>query len=734
MSATAGSPATAADAFTAPEYRIEGRDKVTGTAQYSADFAKPGMLWAAFLSSPVAHARIASIDTAAAREMPGVYAVLTGADIGEHYFGRALCDWPVLAVDRVLFIGQYVAAAAAETREQAEAAVRAIDVAYAELPVIFEPHEALADGALVLHEHPEKYPFLYGNRPPVPHPNVQGHVAIAKGDLAAGFAAADRSFEHRFTTPRYHGGYIEPHSTLVWIADDGILHVVSSNKAPFALRGQMAAATGLPPESIVVEQAYIGGDFGAKGLSVDEFPCYYLARATKRPVKFMRSYLDDLQSTNVRHAAEIRVTSGVTADGRFTALDVEALLNGGAFGAGKPVPTMVPGTPPKLPYRVPNGRVTVSAVYTNTVPAGHVRAPADVQIFFAIESHIDMVARELGIDPLEFRLRNAIRGDESDIDGGVYREPRAVDVLERLREVSAWGTPLPAGHGRGISLGARHIGHGRASLVLKLERGGTIRIRTTMTDQGVGALTMIQRVVARALGLETGRIAVVSMPTDAAPMDMGPGASRVTHVTGQAALDAAAKLRVQLETAGWSGAATDWDAAVRRLLGEAESLEITGSHDGFPKAGEPEFHNFSAYMAEVSVDHETGALTLHDVVYVVDVGTIVNPVAHRGQIDGGFIFGLGHTLTEELVLEDGKITNLSLGEYKLPCQRDAPPFRVVQIDEPVGPGPYGAKAAGEISTSGVPAAIANAVAAACGARITTLPITAERIYAALRAG
>ena len=358
-----------ADRFHADEERYDGRIKVVGEAQYTADFAMPGMLWAAFVPSTMAHARIVSIDTKAARKMPGVHTVLTGADIGERYFGRRLCDWPVLSIDRVRFIGEYVVAVAADTPEIAAAAAASVEIVYDELPGLFDSEAALADDALVLHEHPEKYPFMFPKRPQHPHPNIQGRVISTVGDdVDAALAAADRVFEYTFTTPRYHGGYIEPRATLVWI-ENAVVHVVSTNKSPFGLREQLATTTGLPKEQIVVHPSYIGGDFGAKGLSVEEFPCYYLAQATGRPIKFVRAYVDDIRSTTVRHASKVTVRYGVSSNGKFTALDVRALYDGGAYAAGKVIPTLVPGADTKSPYGIPHQRFERSAFIPTRFPA-----------------------------------------------------------------------------------------------------------------------------------------------------------------------------------------------------------------------------------------------------------------------------------------------------------------------------------------------------------------------------
>ena len=742
-----------AERFGTDEERYDGRIKVSGEAQYTADFTMPGMLWAAFVPSVMAHARIVSIDAKAAREMPGVHAVLTGADIGERFFGRRLCDWPVLSIDRVRFIGEYVVAVAAETPAIAQAAAATIEIEYEELPGLFDTEAALADDALVLHEHPEKYPFMFPKRPEHPHPNIQGRVISTLGDAERALAAADRVFEYTFTTPRYHGGYIEPRATLVWIDGAGIVHVITTNKSPFGLREQLSTTTGLPKEQIIVHPSYIGGDFGAKGLSVEEFPCFYLAQATGRPVKFVRAYVDDIRSTNVRHASKVTVRLGVSANGKFTALDVRALYDGGAYAAGKVIPTLVPGPDTKSPYGIPDQRFERLTVYTNSVPGGFMRAPGDVQITFAMESAVDLIAAELGVDALDLRMLNSVRAGDTDIEHHPFLEPRGVEVLETLQRESAWGAPLPPGRGIGLSFAVRHIGAGKTSLAMRANADGSIEAFTGSVEQGMGMLTVVQRVVAAELGIDDALVRPSRGSTEAVPFDPGVGASRTTHIVGQAARNAAEQLRADLEVvaareaqrsaeplrlqdgafvAADGAALVTWHSAMAALVREKGDDHVyVGVYDGEHEHGVPEYNDFAGYAIDVSVDTETGTVTINDVVFVADVGTVINPVAHRGQVDGGFVMGLGHAAMEELVVEEGRITNLSFADYKMPTQMDMPPFRVFLLESDAGPGPFGARAVGEINTAGVGPALANAVHAACGVRIPTLPVTAERVYAAL---
>jgi CO/xanthine dehydrogenase Mo-binding subunit len=420
-------------------------------------------------------------------------------------------------------------------------------------------------------------------------------------------------------------------------------------------------------------------------------------------------------------------------DGTIVAQDVDVLFDGGAYAAGKPIPTLLPGLNPKLPYRFPAFRLTRTCVYTNTIPGCFIRSPGDVQIMFALESAMDMVARDTGLDPIDLRRRNAVVDGDRDIQGHVILEPRAAEVLDRLEAETAWRTPLPPGRGRGMAFTLRHIGNGTAHAQLVVRRNGDVLVRTGTTEQGMGILTVLQRVVATELGLPFERVRAERGATDVAGADPGVGSSRTTHISGGAALDACRRLRERLAEAA-EGARLDWDRNVAALLaGADDELVVTGTYEAPDDPSIPEYNDFVAYAVEVTVDRDTCAFTIDDVVLVTDVGTILNPVAHRGQIDGGFVYGLGAAVTEELRVEDGRITNLSFADYKLPTMRDIPPFRVALIHTGTGPGPFGARAVGELNLSGVGPAIANAVADAVGARITTLPITAERIHAALAA-
>jgi CO/xanthine dehydrogenase Mo-binding subunit len=721
---------------------------VSGQAKYTADVTRPDCLWAAFAISPYAHANIVRIDTSAARAVPGVKAVLTGADIGDVRHGRMISDWSVLAYKKVVYIGDRVAAVAAQTREAAQAAARLIEVEYEELPAVLDPMHALDADAPVIHPDLESYAFNSNTRPARRHLNQQGGNVIRRGsdaELDATFARAHRVFEHSYATPRQHCGYLEPRSTLVWIDDDGTIHVVTPNKAPFRLRDYLAVMSGTPREKIVVESVFIGGDFGGKGLTVDEFPCYFLARATGRPVRSVSTYVDELQNGTARHPANITLRTAVDRDGTFLAHHSLVTFNGGAYAGGKPGNLLLPGQLgySTVGYRIPSVRLDIDVVYTNTTPSAHMRAPSDVQIFWAWEQHVEEIAAGLGMNSLALRLRNVVdEGDRSVSDEPLYK-PAGRAVLQTLAsELERHGSP-PSGTGRGISFVCRHTGGGKTAIKASLKASGAVDVIIGAPDQGGGAFTVVRRIMAGILGIAPEKVAVRRGSSAEAAQDPGTGASRVTHIVGQAAIAAAnallAEISERTSTMFEDGVFVDthglrpsFETVAAQACAQGP-IDVVGAYDGTHEGDHPADYSFSGYAIDVRVDEETGAFEIVDTLFVVDAGAIINPIAHQGQIDGGFVYGLGGAMMEEMPIdESGKIATLSLGEYKLPTIADLPPpFRTVIVPSE-GQGPYGAKMAGELSNSGVAPALINAIHNAAGVRLAEFPITSERVFEALR--
>jgi putative selenate reductase molybdopterin-binding subunit len=711
-----------------PIGRLDGVEKVTGAARYSGDMTLPGVVWGKALRSPLPHARILRIDTSRAKALPGVLAVLTAQDLPDILVGRRMFDMPMLARDRVRFVGEKVAVVAAVDPDIAEEALALIDVEYEDLPAVFDPVEAIKVGAPILHENPAAYEGAPSERP---HPNVQSVLRFKLGDVQASFGEADRIFEHTFRTQLDHQGYLEPHAGVVAIDDDGRVQVWASNKMPFRLKELLSHALRLPPERIRVNLTPIGGDFGGKGSLMDLPLAYHLSRVTGRPVRMLMRYTEELMAGNPRHPAVITMRTGVKKDGRIVARQVKALFNSGAYAAFKPAPSVnLGGTSMGAGvYRIPNLLIEAFCVYSNNIPCGHARSPGEPQMVFAGESHMDMIARELALDPADIRRRNLLRDGDHLANGHHLEHVRAGDTLEAALKASHWAEPKPGPWiGRGMAMTHRHIGVGFTNARVRLE---TVTLSIALPDTGTGAHLVLRQVVAEVLGLSLDEVEIEVANTDDFTTDSGVGGSRVTHTGGRAAYHAAEKLKAQIETeATKHGIPPGSLAAIARAAAkDGRTLEASHFYDAKTHAA---VTSFTAQVAEVAVDPATGQVTVRHFTTAHDVGTIINPIGHQGQIEGGLVQGLGFALIEEMKTEDGRISTLSLGDFKIPTIQDIPPLTTVILQDQVGPGPFNAKAIGEGSISAVAPAVANAVADACGVRILDLPITAEKVFFALR--
>jgi len=737
-----------------PVGRVEGPAKVTGTATYSADIRLPGMIWGKALRSPLPHARIVRIDTSAAERLPGVLDVLTAKDLPDLLIGRRVYDMPVLARDRVRFIGEKVAIVAAEDPDVAEEALGSVEVDYEELPTVFDAQEAMQADAPLLHPQYRLYPHA-----PAKYfsdlPNVHSHVTWELGDLEQGFAAAAQVFEHTFTTHYVHQGYIEPHASVVAIESDGRAHVWLSNKMPFRTWELLADAVQIPQEQILVHLTPIGGDFGGKGSLMDLPLCYHLARRTGRPVKMVMTYTEELMAGNPRHPTTIVLRTGVTREGTIVAREAKVIFNSGAYAAFKPTPVVnITGASQAADaYGIPNIRIDAYSVYTNCVPAGHMRAPGDPQVTFAVESAMDMMAEALGLDPLEFRRRNLLKNGDRLPSGHPVEHVKVKETLEAAAHASRWGQSKPRPHvGRGLAVSHRHIGIGDANAQITVEGDGAVTLLTATPDTGTGSHTVLRQIVAETLSLPIEQVRVQVATTDVFDTDSGAGGSRVTHVAGQATYQAAQELKglihavaaqllgCQPHEVTLSGARCAVAANSERSLSLADVARAALAHErplGVQKAYRvaeyPHMTGFTAQAVELEVDPETGQMTLLDVVTAHDVGTIINPLGHQGQIEGGLIQGIGFGMIEEMRAEEGRVSTLSLGDYKIPNIKDIPPLQTVLVQEARGPVPFQGKSIGESSVTPITAAIANALYDAVGVPICDLPITAEKVYQALQA-
>jgi CO/xanthine dehydrogenase Mo-binding subunit len=733
--------------------RIEGVGKVTGQTQYAADLKLDGLLWAKVLRASVPHARIVKIDAAGAKALKGVRAVLTGVDVEGIYVGTRVKDQPVLAYGKVRMVGDAVAAVAADTEEIAEEAIGLIDVQYEELPFIDDPVEALKPSAPLIHEDRGKYK----NAPKLPEGvsphNLQSYVRWKNGDVDAGFAQAARVFEHTFRTPLSHHGYIEPCACTVQVHEDGRVEVWAANKGPWGLREQMAEDFGVPQEKIKIHIVHVGGDFGAKASLIDVPIAYHLAKATKRPVKLVFDYADELLAGGHRHPSTIMLKTGVAADGTLLAAKADIYFSGGAYGSQKANPqvTVLGGRRLASMYRCPAIDVQTFCAYTNHVPCTQTRTPGSPQVVFAFESQMDIIARELGIEPLELRRKNILHDGDTNPMGEKWSNILMGEVLERVVKASGWKKGgVKKNRGWGIALYDRGTPEGKASSALILSAGGKVDILTGVPDVGPGYYTVSQQMVCEILGLPPERVGVLYKDTDSLPFDPGTGGSKQTNTSGHAVYQSAREVREKLVA-----------LAARELGCKPEEIQQQGEKLAGPdkrsttttkmidlmvaENGGPVFHltnfvpkdmpkvtGFAAQVAEIEVDPATGAVTVLRLTSAHDTGTVLNHLTLTGQIDGGVITGLGFALMEENLLVDGKITTLTLGESKLPSIADVPPLTTVLVESPTGPTPFGGKAIAENPNVPTAAAIANAIADACGVRLFSLPITAEKIYQELQ--
>ncbi len=733
-------------------YRVIGRPvpktdvqgKTTGAALYAIDAQAPGMLWAKLLRSPVPHARIVRIDASKAAQSPGVRLVLTGADTPDVLYGRRYRDLPVLARDVVRFIGDRVAAVAGDDEESVERALQLIEVEYEELPAVFDPVEALGEAAPVIHPAAQSY-FGYevgeGR-----HLNVLAHDVHEKGDVEAGFATADVIVEHTFSVPRTHQAYIEPHCAFAIVDEDGVLQMWAPNKNPHGIRNAIAMAVGLPPEKVVLNPVQVGGDFGGKGATLEEPIVGLLAMRTGKPVKMVMDHPEELTAAAPRHAGVMTLKTGVKRTGEIVAHSMRGVFDSGGYGGVRPGAPLGGAAHGAGLYKCDNARSEVLRVYTNNLPGGQARAPGEPQGFFAGESHIDLVARAIDMDPAEFRLRNVIREGDTTMAGDRLERIRAKETLEAALREADYYSPKPPGVGRGVAMAFRGTGTGESAARITLLPNGDVVIGTPVFEQGTGTYTIARQVVAEELGLDPEELRIELLDTAHSPFDSGIGGSRGTNIVTGSMYGAAQAVKREMgelaaEALGWPSGDVDIAGrdVVHRSSGERRSWPELLAKLGRPLSAESTFSaerapvtGFVAQVAETRVDPDTGQVELRKLTTAHDVGRIINPIGHQGQINGGVMQGVGYGLMEEVVVEGGKVATTSFADFKIPNIEDIPELRTVLLDPEQGVGPYGIKGIGENPLTPVAPAIANAVEDAIGVRVSDLPVSAEKVYAALR--
>jgi CO/xanthine dehydrogenase Mo-binding subunit/aerobic-type carbon monoxide dehydrogenase small subunit (CoxS/CutS family) len=746
--------------------RPDAMEKVTGEAVYTDDLNFDGMLYGAVKRAEVPHAIVRKISTETARALPGVAAILTADDIpGEHNHGLVIFDWPSLVGvgERVRYVGDAIAIVAAETQEMAVEAAGRIEVQFEKLPVVSDPVQARRSDAPILHENG----------------NLLKHIKVRKGDVKRGFTDADVILEHVFHTPILEHAFLEPECSIAVPKPDGRMDIYVGSQIPYADRNQVALALGWPDERVRVIGQLMGGGFGGKEDITGQIHSALLANRTKKPVKLLFDRHESLLVHPKRHATQIRIKIGAKRDGRLTAVETELHGDTGAYASlGEKVMTRAT-THSAGPYEAPHVRADCYAMYTNNPPAGAFRGFGVTQSAFAVESMMDMLAAELGLDRVELRRMNALRVGSITNTGQELRESvglrECIDKAEaemlRLSRDEAPGCPPFKSHlvpgsphlrrAWGFAVAFKNTGLGggapdKSGAEVQLYPDGMLEVRTSAAELGQGLVTVLRMIVAQEFSLPPERVRVLVMDTDLTP-DGGPTtASRQTYVTGNAARLAAQSLRQAIS----SFLAEKYDLAPDRIRFN-EGLAQVGDHalplgdvaadmnsagqqaralyeywapQTLPLGRGGDMHfafAFAAQAAEVEVNTLTGEVRVVRLISANDVGTAINPLGLKGQIEGGAMMGLGNALTEHYIVEEGRVITDRLARYRIPSIVHTPEIISIIVEHPTKDGPYGAKGIGEIVSIPTTPAITNGIYNAVGVRVDTLPVDQELIARAL---
>ncbi len=748
-----------------PARKVDGLAKATGTAVYTDDIQLPGMLHAKTLRSPHKHARIVSIDASRALALPGVHAVITGQDLPIKY---GVIPWTpdenALAVDKVRFIGDEVAAVAAIDEDTALAALDLIDVQYEVLPAFLDPRESLEKG----HSAPI-HTSKKGD-------NVSKHVRLDFGDVDGAFDSAEIVLEGEY---RFHGsthGAIEPHCAVARYDADGNLTLWSSTQITHYVHRAISSVLELAPERIRVIQPCLGGAFGGKSDPFSlEFCVAKLAMVTGRPVKMLWTREEVFYAHRGRHPMQLRYRTAAKSDGTITGVDAKILIDGGSYSSFGLVTTYYSGQLLTGPYAFPSYRFDSTRVFTNKPPCGPKRGHGSVQPRFAFEVQLDELAHRLGIDPIELRRKNFLGAHTKTVNGQRVTSNGFLECLALVERASGWRErygKLPRGRGLGVA-GSMYISGTnypiypndmpQAGIQLKADRSGLVTVFTGGNDIGQGSNTVVATIVAEELGMDVRNVRVVAADTDLCPVDLGAYSSRVTFMVGNATIDAARKLREKVVTTlaeTWNvdrkrvrlmgGKAFDLEDASRVLttreafqLTEArfDTLGSTGSYNTPTLGGDyrggtigaSPAYSFTAHVVEVNVDEETGRVTVEKVWCAHDCGRALNPTLVAGQIEGSCYMGVAEALLEEHdVNRYGLHSGPSLLDYRMPTALDTPEIEAFIVESIDPEGPYGAKEAGEGPLHSSIPAISNAIFDAVGIRLRELPFTPGKVLRALR--
>jgi CO/xanthine dehydrogenase Mo-binding subunit len=741
---------------------MDGHAKVTGDYQYGMDFIVPGALHGKVVRSPYPHARIRSVNVAKVSALPGVRAVITGMDV-KLLMPGGVSDQPVLAWDVVRYKGEPVAIIAATRPEIAEQAAQLLEVDYEPLAVVTDAEAAMQPNSPLVHPNWESYQEPEGL---VRYGNVCCHSSLTKGHVEQGFSEADVIVEDTFTTESVHQAHVEPRVAIGLVTSDGKATVYSNTQLPYWIRTNVAHVLGVSESDVVIVPLGIGGGFGSKLYPQLEPLVALLSRKTGRPVRIVTPVSEEIEAGLPRHPCRLWVKTGVKRDGTVTARQARMILDTGAYAGSGPELASVGVLVLSGPYKTPHVQLDAFAVYTHKTNFGAYRGPGGPQAVFALESHLDHIAQEIGIDPVQLRLKNIVEEGDEAVNGQRLSGVGMRECLEKAAAAIEWDKPAGPNRGKGITCGWWTTTGGSSGCIAKLDTDGKVVITIGTQEIGTGAIAVgIPQAMAEFMGVAPEDVRLVVADTATGPWDFGSQGSRTLFNIGRAAQVAAVDLTQQIkEVAGdmleiatedlevRDGAVVVKGSPDRQVTLAAVAQKAVDSKGGLHARGVsypephpydktrmiscfyPAFHypSFHAHAAEVEVDPGTGEVKVTRYVAAHDIGFVVSPIYAEGQIHGGVAQGIGMALMEEIQYRDGYVLNANWTDYKLPTIADVPDVQAILVEHPAAGGPFGAKGLGESPVIHPPAAIANAVAQAIGVRLHNLPITAEKVLRVLR--
>jgi len=754
--------------------RIDGPVKALGAAKYVADLKLPNMLYVKVLRSPHPHARIVSIDLSKAESLVGVHAVLSGQECPQK-LGLYLIDRPIFAVDKVRFMGEPVAAVAAISSRLAEQALRLIDVRYELLPPVLDLPTALAEGAPLVHEKLHEYSYIQDVFFPVAHTNIANHAKVRKGDVDEGFRVSDFIFEHIYRVPQMQHVPIEPHGAVAQMDMTGKITVWSGCQSPNAVRKLAAVAFNIPEGRIRVITPQVGGGFGGKaGIGIEGIVIALAMRVAPYPVRLVLEREEVFVGTAVRQGLQAKIKTGYTKEGRLLAQEAELLWDGGAYTEYGVNIVRAAAYSSGGPYDIAHIKTDSYCVYTNSPVGGPFRGFGMGELHWALEQQIDIIASKLKMDPVAIRQLNAARDGTTNATGEVLRDI-GLDkcIAETARLIGMDTPPTRKNRGKGIACmvkGPSTPGTAASAAFLKINEDGSVNLSLSATEIGQGMQTVMAQIVAEELGILPSMVHLNAPDTDYSPYEWQTVASRITYSTGNAVRRAAEEARNKLLVLAAEKLGTNVEelsivkGIIARRNGEGATTSVkelslglslgSGAGIGGPIMGTGYFipdgiygmdpvsgqtpkvtshWTFGAQAAEVEVDIETGKVDVLSVAAVYDTGFVLNPLLALGQVEGGIIQGLSVALYEELLMSEGRVKNPSFVDYKVATAAELPLMMVSFVETPLADGPYGARGFGEHTMVPTAPAIANAIYAAVGVRITDLPLTPEKVLAALEA-